>query len=102
MFIDLLEVEDSKIKQIANFENAIYGLHHSKDNENAFDAVESVAEFYKQFPEISNIAVAGGIDLDQAKKLADQGIADIIIVGGKISGADDPIASAKQFMEEIK
>jgi len=102
MFIDLLEVEDDKIKQIANFKNAIYGLHHSKDNKNAFDAVSSVAAFHKQFPDISNIAVAGGIGVDQAKKLSEQGIANIVIVGGKISGADDPVAAAKQFMEVIK
>lgn len=102
IFIDLLETDDERIAKIADLENAIFGLHHSKDAGAGFDAVGSVKEFHDKFPQIKHIAVAGGIDLDQAKKLAEQGIAEIAIVGGKISGADDPIESAKKFMEAIK
>ncbi|WP_282801368.1 orotidine 5'-phosphate decarboxylase / HUMPS family protein [Secundilactobacillus kimchicus] len=101
-FIDLLGVTNDRVAELKHLENAIFGLHHSKDTGGNFDAVATVADFHQEFPEIKHVAVAGGIDLDQAHKLAEQGIAEVAIVGGKISGADDPVASAKQFMEAIK
>lgn len=101
IMIDLLEVDDQRIEQIADLDHAIFGLHHSKDAGAGFDAVGTVAHFHERFPQIKHVAVAGGIDLDQAKALANQGIADTIIVGGKISGADDPLTAAKTFMEAI-
>ncbi|WP_125589051.1 orotidine 5'-phosphate decarboxylase / HUMPS family protein [Companilactobacillus jidongensis] len=102
MLIDLLEVDNNKIKEISGFDNAIYGLHHSKDSKDSFDAVDTLDKFKKNFPAIKKIAVAGGIDLKQAKAIATQGIADTIIVGGKIVKTDNPVESAKQFMEAIK
>ncbi|WP_125566514.1 orotidine 5'-phosphate decarboxylase / HUMPS family protein [Companilactobacillus insicii] len=102
MLIDLLEVDNNKISEIAGFDNAIYGLHHSKDSKDSFDAVDTLDKFKKNFPDIKKVAVAGGIDLKQAKAIATQGIADTIIVGGKIVKTDNPVDSAKQFMEAIK
>lgn len=102
VLIDLLEVDSEKVKQIADLDQAIFGLHHSKDAGAGFDAVGTVKRFHAQFPQIKHIAVAGGIDLDQARSLARQGIAETIIVGGKISGADDPVTAAKMFMEAIR
>ncbi|GAA3199994.1 orotidine 5'-phosphate decarboxylase / HUMPS family protein [Lentilactobacillus kefiri] len=101
MLIDLLEVDDDKIKEIANFDNAIYGLHHSKDAEGNFDAISATADFHQKFPAIKRVAVAGGIDFDQAKGLAEQGIADTVIVGGKIAGTDDPVKAATEFKEAM-
>ncbi|APX71813.1 orotidine 5'-phosphate decarboxylase [Companilactobacillus allii] len=102
MLIDLLEVDNNKIKDITSFDNAIYGLHHSKDSKDSFDAVDTLDKFKKSFPEVKKIAVAGGIDLKQAKAISAQGIANTIIVGGKIVKTDNPVESAKQFMEAIK
>lgn len=101
-FIDLLGVGNDRVAELKHLKNAIFGLHHSKDTGGNFDAVATVADFRDNFPDIEHVAVAGGIDLDQAHKLAEQGIAEIAIVGGKISGADDPEAAAKAFMEAIK
>jgi 3-hexulose-6-phosphate synthase len=89
VLIDLMEADNQTIGSIINLENAIFGVHHSKDAGSGFDAVK-------------HIAVAGGIDLEQARKLAKQGIAETIIVGSKIVGASDVIATAKEFMEVIK
>ncbi len=50
---------------------------------------------------MQHIAVAGGIDMEQAAGLAKQQIAETIIVGGKIVKTADPVAAAKQFMKEI-
>lgn len=102
MFIDLLEVDDKKIKEISHYPHAIYGLHHSHDKSTNFDAARSVEEFHTKFPNIKRIAVAGGINLDQARKLAHQNKVDTIIVGGSIVNSDNPIAMADKFMEAIK
>ena len=94
MFIDLMEAIDQ-------FENAIYGLHHAKDDTGAFDAADSVASFHQKYPQIKRINVAGGIDLNQARKLKAQGITETVIVGSKIVKAADPVAAAKEFMKEV-
>jgi 3-hexulose-6-phosphate synthase len=101
MLIDLLAVGDDKIKQIANFSNAIYGLHHSRDAAGHFDAVSASADFHEKFPAIKRIAVAGGIDLEQAEGLAKQGVVDTVIVGSKIVGTVDPVQAAKEFKEAM-
>lgn len=103
MFIDLMEVNDQKLVAIDQFENAIYGLHHAKDDTGAFDAADSVASFHQKYPQIKRINVAGGIDdLNQARKLKAQGITETVIVGSKIVKAADPVAAAKEFMKEVK
>lgn len=102
ILIDLIETNDQKIDQMAEYKKAIFGLHHSKDSVDSYDAVASIEKFSKKHPNIKNIAVAGGIDIEQAGKIAKQGIADIIIVGGKIAGSSDPVKAAKEFMEVIR
>lgn len=102
IFVDLMEINDDRLNSMPELPNAIFGLHHSKDSVESFDAVDTIKQFNDQHPQISRLAVAGGIDIDQAKKIADQGIADIIIVGGKISGTSDPVSAAQKFMEAIK
>ncbi len=101
ILIDLLEVDSDRIAQLTEFDQAIFGLHHSKDAGDGFDAVATTAQFHRVFPQIKRIAVAGGINLEQASQLAQQGIAETVIVGGKIIGASDPVAAAKTFMEVI-
>lgn len=49
----------------------------------------------------AKIAVAGGIKHGQAAPLVKAG-ADIIVVGGAITKAQDPVKSTKMFLEEIK
>ena len=56
MFIDLMEVNDQKLAAIDQFENAIYGLHHAKDDTGAFDAADSVASFHQKYPQIKRIS----------------------------------------------
>lgn len=101
MMIDLLEVEEDKIEKIKDFPNAIYALHHSIDRKDQFDATASVAAFRKRFPEIKRLAIAGGIGLQQAKSLTEQGIIEIIIVGSKITKAKDPLQAVNEFMGAV-
>lgn len=100
--IDLMETSTEKQAQLATFDQAIFGIHHAKDQVGDFDAVTTTAQFHQQFPTAKRIAVAGGINLDTAKRLAEQGIAESVIVGSGIMKADDPIQAAKQFMEAIQ
>ncbi|MCD6300584.1 MAG: orotidine 5'-phosphate decarboxylase [Staphylothermus sp.] len=48
----------------------------------------------------AKLAVAGGIKHGRAKPLVDAG-ADIIVVGGAITKAKDPVESTRRFLEEI-
>ncbi len=101
MLIDLLEVNNAKIEQILEFEEAIFCLHHSIDRKDKLDATASVAEFRKNFPQVKRIAIAGGIDLEQAKELAEQGLTEIVIVGSKITKSQEPAKAVETFMEAI-
>ncbi|MGG5318698.1 orotidine 5'-phosphate decarboxylase / HUMPS family protein [Enterococcus sp. AZ072] len=101
MMIDLLEVADEKITQLTNFDQAIFALHHSIDRKDKLDAVASVKTFHEKYPTIKHLAIAGGIDLEQAKGLAKQGLTEIVIVGSKITKASEPLQAAEQFMEGI-
>lgn len=102
MMIDLLEVSDRKVAIIQDFPDAIYALHHSIDRKDKVDAVATVTAFHKKFPTIKRLAIAGGIDLSQTEKLTEQGILEVIIVGSKITKAQDPLNEANKFMEAIK
>ena len=102
MFIDLMEVNKEKTQQLLGFDHAIYGIHHAKDSSANFDAAASVAQFHADYPQVQRINVAGGIDLEQAAKLSQQGIADTVIVGSKIMKSDDPVSAAQKFMKVIK
>lgn len=101
MMIDLLEVSDEKIASIKDFPKAIYALHHSIDRKDKMEATASVAAFHRKFPEIKRLAIAGGIDLEQVKKLAQQDLLEVVIVGSKIVKAQDPIKAVSEFMEAI-
>lgn len=101
MMIDLLEVSDDKIARISHFPEAIYMLHHSIDRNDSFNATESINEFNAKFPEIHYLAIAGGIDLEQTKDLANQNQVEIIIVGSSITKAEEPLVAVKEFMEVI-
>lgn len=102
MMIDLMEVTPERIQTITNFDEAYYCLHHSTDAGKNNSVLDDVASFHQQFPEIKRIAVAGGIDLETAKQLKAQGIAELVIVGGKITKAPNLVEAAQAFKEAVK
>lgn len=101
MMIDLLEVCESKIEALQVFDSAIFCLHNSVDKEEKWSVVETVAAFKDAYPQVKRLAIAGGIDLSQARELKEQGLMEIIIVGSSITKADDPVKEAEKFMEVI-
>lgn len=102
MMIDLLEVNEEKIKELEEFEEAVFCLHHSIDKVNDWHVLETISIFQKSFPKIKRLAIAGGIDLTQAKELNQQGLIEIIVVGSHITKSKNVVEEASKFMEELK
>lgn len=101
VLIDLMGMSNNSILEIAKFPNAIYNLHNSHDAGKNVNLLNLVSDFRKKFPTIKNIAVAGSIDLEQAKKLAVQNEVQEVIVGSKIVQSNNPINEASKFKEII-
>ena len=99
MMVDLLECSDEKIKEISNFDDAIYCIHTSIDKKFKNDIISELEDFKYKFPKIKYIAIAGGINLDIVKILKNYDI-DIIVVGSSITGSEDPIKAINNFKEE--
>ena len=101
VLIDLMGMSNNSILEIAKFPNAIYNLHNSHDAGKNANLLNLVSDFRKKFPPVKNIAVAGSIDLEQAKKLAMQNEVQEVIVGSKIVQSNNPINEASKFKEII-
>ena len=101
MLIDLMNLTNNEISAISNYHNAIYNLHPSKTAGTTKNVVKLISDFRKNFPSISKVAIAGGIDLEQAKELQHQNLTDVVIVGSKIINARNPIIAAKAFKEAV-
>lgn len=99
VLIDLMGMSNNSILEIAKFPNAIYNLHNSHDAGKNANLLNLVSDFREKFPTIKNIAVAGSIDLEQAKKLAVQNEVQEVIVGSKIVQSNNPINEASKFKE---
>ncbi|MYV17536.1 orotidine 5'-phosphate decarboxylase / HUMPS family protein [Furfurilactobacillus milii] len=102
MMIDLTDVPENQVAKIDTFDNAVYLVHHNNDLGTKIDAPKMLANFHQLHPKVKHIAVAGGIDLDNAQRLRKQGIAEIVIVGGKISSAMFAEGAARSFREILK
>lgn len=101
MLIDLMGLNYSEVRKIANYPNAIYNLHNSHDKHKTVAITTEIMQFKKEYPNIQSIAVAGGINLKQARLLVKQGQTEIVIVGSQIIKADNPIKKALEFKEAI-
>lgn len=101
VLIDLMGMDYNSILEIAKFPNAIYNLHNSHDAGKNANLLNLVSDFKKKIPPVKNIAVAGSIDLEQAKKLAMQNEVQEVIVGSKIVQSNNPVNEASKFKEII-
>ena len=105
MAADLLGVEDycSRSKELVGIGVEYIGLHcgisEQRQGKNIFTKTKEVSEAIA--PLGGKIVVAGGINADNIDQLAGiQNIA-IIIVGGGITGAKDPVSAAKELQDKI-
>lgn len=102
MMVDLLEVNEEKIKELEEFEEAIFCLHHSIDKKQDWHVLNTILDFQKKFPKLKRLAIAGGIDLIQTTELNEQGLVEIIVVGSHITKSKNVVGQASKFMEELK
>ncbi|MGW7926447.1 orotidine 5'-phosphate decarboxylase / HUMPS family protein [Staphylococcus xylosus] len=102
MVIDLLNLNDKQITEIDDFSKAIYLLHHSVDANEQVMATNEISSFKKSHANIERIAIAGGIDYETTKVLAEQGIIEIVVVGSKLSKSENVKKDVEKFMEVLK
>lgn len=100
--IDLMGANNSTIKKIACYPEAIYNLHYSHDAGTASNVVQTTLAFHRKYPQVEKIAVAGGINLRQVEELTKQNVVQVVIVGGNIVKTKNPVKSAIKFKEAIK
>lgn len=101
MFIDLLECTPEKIAKIADYPEAVYGLHFSKDAKQNVSVVDAVKAFNSRYPQITHTALAGSLDLEKLKQLQETNL-EIAIVGSAIAKSAHPAMELNKFMEVIK
>lgn len=102
MMIDLLNLDPTYIASITDFPQAIYLLHSSVDKQQSNQAVSEMMRFKQLYGHIQHLAIAGDVDYNATKALADQGIVETVVVGSKITNSESPIDTAKKFMEVLK
>lgn len=99
--IDLLEVPDEKLEVLKKeFPEAIFCIHLPADS--AGEGLEElVCHMCGRLDGIQKIAVAGGVKLKNIPVMKKAG-AEIVIVGGAISKAENRTEAAKAFAEAVR
>lgn len=93
--IDLLGTNKLRQKTIrANFTDAIFCLHVSKDIQ---EIQEKSFRFEDTLLKEQRLAVAGGINKQNIKSIANEIIPEIFIIGGAITQTDDPQKAANEL-----
>lgn len=100
MMIDLLECDNQKIKEISNYDNAIYCLHTSVDAGKTKNPIDQIRQFKKQFSNIKRIAIAGGIQREHLHDLNKEGI-EIVIMGSAITKSTNVKKACHTCKEEL-
>lgn len=99
MMIDLLEVGYEKIDMLTEFTDAIFCIHAPSDG-GEHSLISLLKEFKGKFPEISKLAVAGGVNYQTITTIKEANV-DIVIIGGAITKASSIENVAKKFREMV-
>lgn len=92
--IDIMEVSDEKVRELAEFDDAIMALHLPKDKD--ADLKTYIETFVSKHHLDNRLAAAGGITLEDLPYLKEAGI-EIAIVGSAITKSDNIRQTAEQF-----
>ena len=103
VLIDLLATSPARQRELLRFEDAILGVHVSKDvQESGGASAASLAERLPDWAATRPVAVAGGIALSDIDALGTRAPAITVIVGSAITGVADPASAARAFSETMK
>ena len=103
VFVDMICVEnvEERVAELEAIGVDCIGVHVGVDQQAAGITPLAALERMKKASKHSQISVAGGINAETAKKYGALG-ADIVIVGGGINHAKDPVAAAKAIYEQLQ
>jgi len=105
VYVDLMNVIDFKnaIRTLKKYNPQVICLHIGVDTQKLLGiSAASMLDIVREVRELTSnkIAVAGGITPETARLLVDIGV-DIIIVGGYITKAKDPLLAVKKIYKAI-
>jgi 3-hexulose-6-phosphate synthase len=103
VMFDLLNTTQTQVNELMKYNDAIFCLHVSKDQQEEsgsghFEAKEEI-HFSDQ---LLKLAAAGGITIDSLKVLKKTLCPTVVIVGSAITKADDPTEAAAKFKQAIQ
>lgn len=103
VFVDMICVEnvEERVAEIEAIGVDCIGVHIGVDQQAAGRTPLEALDQMKKASKHSQISVAGGINENTVHKYKELG-ADVIIVGGGINHAKDPVAAAKAIYEKIQ
>ena len=103
LLVDMIAVQDleKRAKELDEMGADYIAVHTGYDlqaeGQSPLDSLRTVKSVIKN----SKVAVAGGIKPDTIKEIVAEG-PDLVIVGGGIANADDPVEAAKQCRDAIE
>lgn len=103
VFVDMICVKDveDRVAELESIGVDCIGVHVGVDQQAAGITPLAALERMKKASKRSQISVAGGINAETAGKYRALG-ADIVIVGGGVNHAKDPVAAAKAIYEQLQ
>jgi 3-hexulose-6-phosphate synthase len=103
VMIDLLATSAERQRELLKYREAIFGVHVSKDvQESGAEVATSIVSRLPSWATERRIAIAGGIGLDDIPALGKKLPTLTVIVGTAITGAADPVATARAFAAALK
>lgn len=104
VMVDMICVEDveKRVREIEDLGVDYIGVHVGVDQQAAgITPLEALERMKKATDEKTRVSVAGGINEKTVGDYRELG-ADVIIVGGGVNHAEDPVAAAKAIYEQIQ
>ncbi|SEN46500.1 3-hexulose-6-phosphate synthase [Lihuaxuella thermophila] len=102
VMIDLLHTPEAQLQALATYEEVVFCVHVSKDEQEKRDRQQSADQLphmLKRFDgRKKKLALAGGINLDSLPSLI-RARPDILIIGTAITRATDPADAARTIQE---
>lgn len=102
VMIDLLATSEQRQFELLKYRDAIFAVHVSKDvQESGAGGTISIASRLPEWASERKVAIAGGIGLDDIAAIGARLPTITVIVGTAITGAPDPVSTARVFAEAL-